>query len=263
MKLLDTSAYLQMLRKGPANPNFPLTVAQARADLKRMRLEPSMPPRPILVLSGYHSPKMQAAQLRRSLLRFTHPQAPIIAIGYPSRTRIGQIVGDVLIASAKHIQPDHEVDVIGISMGGLIARAVCTGEPLRTSAGIVPARRALRVRRVFTLASPHRGALLAEKIVPDSAAKDMQAGSVFLQDLDALSLPAKCGYELTCYSRIYDGWVGATRAAPPGHSVLWTQGLPWGSHFSVSWDAIILADLSRRLRLEEPWASNGQEPPRD
>jgi hypothetical protein len=61
--------------------------------------------------------------------------------------------------------------------------------------------------------------------------------------------------------------VGATRTAPTGMEPLWVDPVrPFPrvlSHFASVYDERIIADLSRRLRAEEPLALRGSTPPRD
>jgi pimeloyl-ACP methyl ester carboxylesterase len=175
------------------------------------------------------------------------------AIIASARQQIAEAVPGVL-------EGRQDIDLIGVSMGGLVSRVLAAKEGIVSEGGVTPFERPLRVARIFTLASPHRGALLAEKIRPNSAARDMKPASRFLQHLDAQL--AMRDYELRCYSRIRDGWVGATRSSPPGFGVIWTPGLIWGSHFTVSFDARVLADICRHLRGEEPLA-RPSVPPRD
>jgi pimeloyl-ACP methyl ester carboxylesterase len=210
------------------------------------------------VLSGYHSPHAQAEHLRWVLQRHTHPKAPLLAVSYTTRTKMADIVADALASIDKHFGLATPIDLVGISMGGLIARAISTHAALPSQGGVIPARVPANTRRAFTLASPHAGALLADKITPNAAAKDMKAGSDFLTALDKAQHAAS--YELCCYSRLRDGWVGAQRSAPPGHGVIWTSGAVWGSHFTVTWDPRILADLCRRLRGESPLGAPGTPP---
>ena len=70
----------------------------------------------------------------------------------------------------------------------------------------------LKVRRIFTLGTPHRGAILADRIALDSAARDLRPGSEFLHRLDE-ALP-HAGYELLCYAHTNDR-TGPGRAERP------------------------------------------------
>jgi len=244
--------------RSPLNPQFPLSIAQARKELRRMKVEPALPVRPVVVLSGYHSPHAQAEHLRWVLQRHTHADATLVAVSYTTRTKMAQIIADAAASITKRFGAGAEVDLVCISMGGLIARAICTPGALPSAAGEIPTRTPINAQRVFTLASPHAGALLADKIAPNAAARDMKRASTFLTALDLAQPAAK--YELVCYSRLRDGWVGAQRSAPPGHGVVWTSGAVWGSHFTVTWDPRIIADLCRRVRGEAPLGAPSTPP---
>ncbi len=255
------------------NPDFPVSYAEADSDLARMRGAPVPLMRPLLIFSGYRAPWIPAERLAKKLRRITSTPGMIRTVAYPQFGEIPRAVALALGAA----KPDGDgstepVDVIGISMGGLIGRAAAAGaratgearmfdDPLiPTPKFEVPTRR-LRVVNLFTLASPHQGAILAEVTTPDPAAEDMLRGSGFLRALDE-ALPT-AEYTLTCYARIRDGWVGATRTAPPGYQPIWTSGLLWGSHFSISDDPRIVADICRRLRGETPLAIRASKPPTD
>lgn len=246
------------------NEAYPHTHAQVRSILKEMASTPVMPVRPVFICCGYHSPRAQGQTLRRLVLKYTHKRAPIYVLSYTTKTSMPAIITSARQQMEKAIagilQGRAEFDLIGVSMGGLVSRVLASKESIHSEGGPTPFENPLKARRVFTLASPHRGALLAEKIRPNSAARDMMPESRFLKHLDA-QLDQR-DYELTCYSRIRDGWVGATRSSPPGFGVIWTPGLIWGSHFTVSFDARVLADLCRHLRGEEPLA-RPSIPPRD
>jgi hypothetical protein len=121
----------------------------------------------------------------------------------------------------------------------------------------------LRIRTLFTLATPHRGALLAGLVRPDRAARQMRPGADTLNRLHRLS----GGYELVPYAMLRDWWVGSTRAAPDGHVPIWvdpqTAGERFASHFAINRQPLIVADIARRLRGEDPLARPGPPPPVD
>ena len=254
---------ISVKQRAQSNPDYPASNAEVREVIERLRANPKMPVRPVVILTGYHSPRAQGEYLRRMLLRLTSPGAPITTAAYMTRVDMPSICSDAMEQVRGQVG-DGPVDLVGISMGGLIARVISTDAALPSTAGTIAARVPVNTRRIFTLASPHCGALLADRVALDPAAKDMQRGSAFLGALDA-ALRGGGGnpaVELTCYSRLRDGWVGAKQAAPAGQGVIWTPGVLWGSHLSVSWDRRILADLALRLRGEEPLARPGT-PPRD
>ena len=142
--------------------------------------------------------------------------------------------------------------VLGISMGGIVGRFLAS-------------ERGLRVARLFTLASPHRGAKITRRIRPDAGAVQLAPGSPLLTHLDA-TLEGSLG-ELTCYSLLRDWMVGATNTSPPGHPSLWLDTDRWLahplSHFSITSDLRIVGDLALRLTGQSPWSTPGAPPPRD
>jgi pimeloyl-ACP methyl ester carboxylesterase len=147
-----------------------------------------------------------------------------------------------------------DVDVVAVSMGGLIARA---------AAAPATARRVgnrLHIARLFTLATPHRGARLSRWIAPDSSARAMRPGSDFLRWLDEAYGCAE--YRLICYTRLGDTWVGATNTAPAGVTPIWFP-RTIGSHIYISQDPRITLDIARRLRAEEPLFEPAAPPPHD
>jgi len=78
----------------------------------------------------------------------------------------------------ENLVPDEQCDIIGHSMGGIVARSYVQRHGGRR-----------RVRRLVTLASPHQGTLLAW-LLPGAGVRDLRPGSAFLRDLasDAHSL---------------------------------------------------------------------------
>lgn len=243
---------------GPPNPQFPITRAEAKADLQRMVSQPVRLGRPVLVLGGWRSPSPLTRQLAERLRTATSGDpADFLAISYPLKTDIEQIarsVVDQVRTTWTNDDPTEtiEIDVVGFSMGGLVARL---------AAMPVPGRSRLRIRRLYTLATPHRGARLAGRIAPDNAARDMRPASDFLERVDD-ALP-RADYELVCYAHLNDQMVGATNASPPGIDPIWTSGTLAFSHYTTTIDRRIRADLARRLRNERPIALGSSRPPRD
>ncbi len=216
-----------------------------------MEASPAALARPLVVLGGWRSPALQSRRLARELRRLTGANpADILAISYPFDWSINRITDRV--AHRIHERwPGAEVDIAAISMGGLVARAAAMNRG--------NGRPGIRIRRLFTLATPHRGALLARWLRPDPAAGAMRPGSEFLRSLDA-ALPGS-DYELVCYARLGDYWVGARNTSPPGRDPIWAPSSGLFSHFTVARDARIIADMARRLRAEPPLAGPPSPPP--
>lgn len=248
------------LRRGPENPDFPLSPAELALELERMRATPVVPARPVLVLAGYRAWRFVAAGVADRLRTLVGgPESMYHAVAYPWSTDIATIARRV-VAEAERLWPcadphrTTEVDVVGMSMGGIVARAAAA---LPLDGG----QRRLRIARLFTLATPHRGARLAARIALDGAARDLRPGSPLIDRLNAGLPTAK--YDLVCYARLHDEWVGATNAAPPGRDPVWFGGSWLGSHLTIGADPRIAADIARRLRGEAPLAPAPSKPPRD
>lgn len=186
-----------------------------------------------------------------------------LSITYASRWTIESAAAHAVERVQDWLPCDHdaetaEVDVIAISMGGLVAR-LAAGDAFAAS------HRRLRVARLFTLATPHRGAKLARFIRPDPAAACMRPGSAFLQRLD--DALAGATYELTCYAQLRDWWVGARNTAPPGRVPIWIAPRGafayWLSHFAINFNDRVLTDIALRLRGMTPLSAVGDAPPQD
>lgn len=141
-----------------------------------------------------------------------------------------------------------DLEIVAVSMGGLVARkAILDGH-----AGV-----RIRARRVFTLATPHLGARLARWIRLDGAAASMRPGCAWLADLDRREAAAwgvdargvtKRPYELVCYGRKGDLWVGSANTAPAGvESVRVGWRAHQMSHLMITMDERIVEDVARRL----------------
>ncbi len=245
------------------NPDFPLTHAEAALEMERMRSTPVVPKRPVLVLAGYHAWRLMVMSTARTMRSLVGGPADLYhSFAYPLSTDIEEMARSVVREVGRiwpHDEPHRtaEIDVIGVSMGGLVAR-------LAAQLPLVDGQKRLRIVRLMTLATPHQGAILSERLprfARDRAASDMHPDSRFLERLNA-SLPT-AKYDLTCYTRLNDTWVGATRTAPPSRDPIWVSGLRIMSHTTITADTRLLVDMARRLRGEEPLARRGSRPPCD
>ena len=249
-----------------ANPNFDLTPDQQAAEWERMRREPRPLERPLVVLAGYHSPLVTSRLVAQNLCTLTSGvPSSVHAIAYPFAINIASAADRTMSEIQQRFpssdpEQTRELDVVGISMGGLVARYAAAA---RVKNGRTSPR--LNIRRLFTIATPHRGAKIARVVAVDRAAHEMVQGSSFLFQLDQDF--AQRSYELVCYAQLRDWWVGATNAAPPGLTPYWTdtRGLLAFtlSHFAVNSNRALLLDLARRLRGESPIARDGAGPPTD
>ncbi len=247
------------------NPDFPLSLATLPPLEARLRSNPVTLQRPVIILGGWRAPRISPRTVESVLRPFTsNRREDFLSIAYP-------FAGSVESAAARalqHIrarfpdQVDFDFDIVGVSMGGLVARLLLHGLVRDTHAPI-------RAARLFTLATPHAGAVLADYIRPDRAASAMRRGSPLLSRL--ASLPHDGLYEFYPYAQLRDWWVGATRTAPSGGGgelhPMWldaeTTFAKLLSHFAINRDKRIIADIALRLRGEEPIAKRGSEPPRN
>jgi len=234
----------------PLNPSFPLTVAQARDVLRQMRADPKPLQRPVLVLSGIHDPGIVVSSVANRLRGITTDDAKIQTVSFFGADTFGacrkRVLDKMQALAAERGEDggDVEIDVVAVSMGGLVAR--CAATPRAED------DRSLRIKRLFTISSPHRGANMAGLPTFDRRIIDMRPGSAFLADLDAATEEAD--YELIPYVRLGDAIVGQENAAPPGRQAWWVATGPLSlAHISAYDDLRIIADIARRLRGEEPF----------
>jgi hypothetical protein len=237
----------------PMNPSFAVPMAEAKAILRGMREDPKALQRPLVVLGGIHDPGFIAGRVARSVRRTMGPDDLVTAVSFTGRGT-GTFDGcrDRLIEAVRSAYGPAdgpatvEVDVIAFSMGGLVARHAARP---RDDGGMQ-----LKVRRLFTISSPHRGARMAGLPTLDHRAVEMRPGSEFLAALDAEL--AKAPYELYAYTRLSDMIVGAENTAPPGRHPWWVANPPFAlAHLGAPHDPRIMADILRRLRGEEPLAT--------
>lgn len=236
---------------------------EERAEAARLRGAPVALPRPVAVLGGWRTPHITARALADRLCALTSAQRQdFIAASFLRASRVEEAAAKASreVERAFGIGAEGwtaDVDVVGVSMGGLVGRAIEAGVFGHWGEG---ARR-VRVRRLFTLATPHRGARMARLAAPDGSARSMRAGSSFLARLDE-SLRAS-DMEVTAYARTRDGMVGATNASPWGTDPVWLEGPRALSHLTVTQEWGFVIDVARRLRGEEPWIRSDGPAPRD
>jgi hypothetical protein len=112
----------------PLNPSFPLTVAQARQALREMRADPKPLQRPVLVLAGIHDPGLVVASVANRLRSVTTDDAMIQTVSFFGADTFDACRKRVL-DKAEALQPaggandaTGGIDIVAVSMGGLVAR---------------------------------------------------------------------------------------------------------------------------------------------
>ncbi len=255
---------------GPLNEAIRATPADVQLAAAEMREAPRPLDRPVVVLSGYRSPATNALRLaRRVRLQTSGDKRDFLVVVYMFESDIHEIAARVVRLIEERWpsnDPEQtiEVDVLGISMGGLIARHAALApddRPGRMDGKPVAGFKRLNIRRLFTYGTPHLGAKLASKIRIDGASRAMQPGSPYITALNSKWDPQR--FEVVPYAQLNDTWVGATRSAPPGAVALWDRGQPFFSHFLLPGNPLFIADTARRLRSEPPLIEAGSPPPMD
>jgi pimeloyl-ACP methyl ester carboxylesterase len=239
----------------PVNASFAVSSDQARDALRVMAKQPKPLNRPLVIVGGYDDPGFGMMLLHGQLDPVIRDRR-VVTVDLAFAMTFDDCRRQIL-AAVDHAYPTddavrtREVDVIGISMGGLAARYAATPKP---------GKRVLAVSRLFTISSPLRGATLATLPTFDSKHIDMRRGSRFLKALAAAESTTPA-YELVPYVRLRDGIVGAANAAPEGRTAWW---VPVGaldlSHMCAPADPRIVADIVRRLRDEEPFTTDPPAP---
>ncbi len=235
-----------------SNPNFSVSRSEAKRILATCSCTPIELSRPIFVVSGYHSPKITILPIASAIRKCVSNPELLHLVSNPLAMSLEAAAAKTVSAIRQHAADHAEIDVIGHSMGGIIARTILATPGLP------------QVRRLFTLATPHRGAIIAPFAPIDRAARQLVCNSSFLNQLNAIAHPPRT--ELVCYARLYDWWVGAQNCAPPGQDPFWLDADTLVSrllgHFTITRDERILADIVKRLRGETPLASVATPPPR-
>jgi len=238
----------------PLNPSFALTLADSKLALREMTREPRPFDRPVVVLGGIYDPGVVASVLGDRLRRLSGEPDQVISVSFFGLASFDRCRDRVIRRVDEKFPTDDpaatvEVDVVGVSMGGLVARYAAAP---RGDGG-----RRLRIRRLYTISTPHRGAQMATLPTVDRRALDMRPGSAFLEALD--DALAELDYLIIAYTRLDDAVVGEANTAPTGHAPFWVPNVPGSfAHLFATDDPRILADIARRLRGETPYTI---EPP--
>jgi hypothetical protein len=245
-------------------------VDRADSALKEMAKSPKPLPRPVVIIGGYLDPGIATAALKSKLQPLLKDKRILmVSLGFCGT--FDDCRENILAAVERAYPSDHpdwttEVDVIAISMGGLAARHAAAPHARAKNSGGGKYNKRLRIARLFTLSTPHRGAVLAGLPSFHKLVQDMRRGSSFLTALNAAGEgtgdDAEASYEIYPYVRRHDGWVGESNAAPPGwETAWWVPNQPFqDSHIGCCTDPRIIADIARRLRGETPFTLDPPAP---
>lgn len=231
-------------------------MAQAKSAWKQMQDDPKPLERPLVVLGGIYDPGVVASHVADEMREVANANSRILPVSFFTNGSFESCAQRLIEAIETEFPSDDpeqtiEVDAIGFSMGGLVARyAAC--RPKEGDLG----RKRLKIRRLFTIGTPHRGAKLAWIPTFDRRIIDMRRDSAFLNALNN----QQADYEIVPYTRLGDGVVGAQNAAPPGQDPWWL-GKPFSlPHLMAGHDVRILTDIARRLRGEPAFATRPPAP---
>jgi pimeloyl-ACP methyl ester carboxylesterase len=242
------------------NASFDVSIPRAQEILHDMRASPKPLERPLVVLSGFCDPGIAAGHLRGEFRRLTGDQR-VVGVSFLFCGDFDACRKSVIDAVERKFPSDDprwttEVDVVGVSMGGLVGRYAAV--PRNND----PNAKRLKIARLFTISSPHRGAAMAGAPALHRLHQDMRQDSPFLRHLAEMESRANVHtYDIFPYVRLGDAIVGAENAAPAGRTPWWVSAQPLqDSHLMAMMDARIIADVARRLRGEEPLTHEPPQP---
>lgn len=226
------------------NPSMPMTAREARLEIVDLRRTPVVQKRPLVVISGFNDFGIPSYSLAPKFRRiFTAPEIVRVSM---QGCHTFEACADRLVKAveakfpSKSAKETVEVDVVAVSMGGLVSRYAATPQP---------GRKRLAIKRLFTISTPHQGADLAGLPAFEEVQTDMRFGSPFLRKLNE----TKPSYEIFPYVRIGDVIVGAKNTALCGESPWWVppEDVSPAHGFAYDDDRIFL-DIALRLRGEKP-----------
>src|SRR3954469_25119480 len=164
--------------EAPVDSAFSTSPQEAWDAIEQMRSQPKQLRRPLLIVGGFLDPNIATPQAARFFRGLTRDTIVIpVSIGTCGSF---EDCRDAIIAAVEKACPNAspqwttEVDVVGYSLGGLAARYASA--PSRTAAQ----SKRLKIARLFTISSPHTGAVLAQHISLTDFHRDMRPGSDFL-----------------------------------------------------------------------------------
>jgi hypothetical protein len=230
----------------PANPSFPTNLQTASFDLNRMEASHHALHRPLVIVGGMLDPGISSTFLQYRFSNWTGDDRVIsvelfecLSVEECSEKIIRAVEDRFPSAVADETVP---VDVIGYSLGGVASRY----------ASLPSAHRRLNIARLFTISSPMRGALAAERLpIMHPLQRELRPGSDVVKALNA----NKPAYPIYSYIRLGDYVVGAENGSLDGTLAWWVPDAPFTvPHGGAFFDPRILADIARRLRDEAPLA---------
>lgn len=240
----------------PSNPSFPVSPEQAEQAIKQMEDHPVAPVRPVVIAGGWGGTNLANMPVTRELRRALGPRNVIIvtfsgAKNFEECRR--RLIGGVQRA-LKSTDPmtTPEVDVVGVSLGGLVAVDAAGTPP---DPGKDP--RQMRIANLYAISTPFYGANLA--FMPGSKfLDDMMENSDYLERIRAEVKDAD--YNVIAYGRMGDFWVGVDNVKATGYPFYWLPNRAFEDAHHGFNDPRIIADIARRLRGEQPFTTSPPAP---
>lgn len=197
---------------------------------------------PVLLLHGFVDNRSAFTVLRRSLLR--NGWTCVQALNYSPLTCDIRTAAELLGPHIEQVceQSGHRrVDIVGHSLGGLIARyyVQCLGGDAQ-------------VRTLVTLGTPHSGTRAIPALAPHPLARQMRPGSAVLKELAS---PAKgCGTRFAAFWSDLDQLMIPVASARLEHPDLVTRNIKVSGigHLALPVHGAVAADIRRVLAGERP-----------
>lgn len=240
----------------PDNPSFPVSPQQAEQAIDQMELNPKAPVRPVVIAGGWGGTNLANLPVTRELRRALGPRNVIIVTFSGAKTfeecRRRLIGGVQRAMQSTDPMTTPEVDVVGVSLGGLVAVDAAGTPP---NPGKDPRR--LRIVNLYAISTPFRGANLA--FMPGSKfLDDMMEDSDYLKRIRAEVKAAD--YNVIAYGRMGDFWVGVDNVEATGYPFYWLPNRAFEDAHHGFNDPRIIADIARRLRGEQPFTTSPPAP---
>ena len=274
---------------GPAvdNPSFAITEDRAERELRALRATPVTPTRPILVIGGLFDVGVTSDALGNRVGELIGPSADVLAVSMWGTSTIEDCRIKVLNELESRFPSDdpdwtREVDVIGFSLGGVVARyaamspedragvytGVQEGAEDRLSAR---GRKRLKISQLFCISVPNTGCEAAEPPTLDDRVIAIRRRSPFLLAIDRVQGAwgttlddrerAAFAFPIYAYARLDDAIVGAENAGIGVRPPWWVSNRLFEvAHGDAYRDPRILADIARRLRGEPAYATEPATP---
>jgi pimeloyl-ACP methyl ester carboxylesterase len=234
----------------PINPSFRLSYSEVDRARAEMSMDRRPLERPLVIVAGYLDFFASRGHLaRRNLQTALDDDRMLVVESAPSTyAEMRQVLIDAVDKAFPSDDPVYttEVDVIGQSLGGLVA--IYAAAPPKDPAH----PRRLRIKRLFAVSTPFRGSAMAGRIGFTDFQKSMAPGAPLIEYVQDCG--ERASYEVVPYVLLGDDVIGVTNAAPRGTTPFWLATQAPFVHPESQDDKRIYTDIARRLRGERPYS---------